>query len=415
MSDTCMDRSAGTWAAARRCSTDAHALLAAVSSAKNTQTTVWAAIGWRCTWIPASVNPRVQPVHGGLSGRRVGVRAEGGERAQVGQALTALLPPGPLPPDGGREAEHQRFVERLVGVAEHAAEQPVDLGLGDGGQRQPSGQVDVAGAVEREVDAVHAGAALKQEAVERRVVLVRLAAEERLNLKAVVPGDQPGHSGELMLSLEADQVPGRGLVLVAQAQAVEDAAEDVGGSGVLLLHRRLTPLPGPRGRQPPRPWHRYTPWPACPRSRTSRKRTRVAGRPPTGPGAAPGALMRRPDDPGPVGRVVPVHQDAGVAVADDGAQAAYPGRDDRGAAGLRLQRHQPERLRVGGGEHQRGRPVPLRELGLRARRLQPHVLADPEVRGQLAHPVRVRPLLPSARPADENHPQLARAARGSPR
>ena len=242
MSDTCMDRSAGTWAAARRCSTDAHALLAAVSSAKNTQTTVCAAIGWMCTWIPASVSPAVQPVHGGLSGSSsVGVRAEGGERAQVGQALTALLPPGPLPPDGGREAEHQRLVERLVGVAQHAAEQPVDLRLGDGGQRQPAGQVHVAGAVEREVDAVHAGAALKQEAVERRVILVRLAAEERLHLKAVVPGDQPGHSGELMLSVEADEVSARGLALVAQAQAVEDAAEDVGGSGVVLLHRRLTP------------------------------------------------------------------------------------------------------------------------------------------------------------------------------
>ena len=70
MSDTCMDRSFGTWAAARRCSTDAHALLAAVSSAKNTQTTVCAAIGWMCTWIPASVSPAFSPFTAGSRGRR---------------------------------------------------------------------------------------------------------------------------------------------------------------------------------------------------------------------------------------------------------------------------------------------------------------------------------------------------------
>src|SRR5271156_4754686 len=52
---------------------------------------------------------------------------EAGERLQVGQALAALGPPGPFPPDGGREAEFQRGVEVLVGVAEHAAEQPVDV------------------------------------------------------------------------------------------------------------------------------------------------------------------------------------------------------------------------------------------------------------------------------------------------
>ena len=81
MSDTCMDRSAGTWAAARRCSTDAQALLAAVSSAKNTQTTVCAAIGWMCTWIAASVeHPAFSPFTAGLVGRLVVGRSPGGGR-----------------------------------------------------------------------------------------------------------------------------------------------------------------------------------------------------------------------------------------------------------------------------------------------------------------------------------------------
>ena len=46
----------------------------------------------------------------------------------------------------------------------------------------------------------------EQEAVEGRVVLVRLAAEEGLDLQAVLPGDQPGEGGELVFPLEADQV-----------------------------------------------------------------------------------------------------------------------------------------------------------------------------------------------------------------
>ena len=49
MSDRCIDRSVGTWAAARRCRTAAQALLAAVSSAKKTQTIVCTASRCRCT------------------------------------------------------------------------------------------------------------------------------------------------------------------------------------------------------------------------------------------------------------------------------------------------------------------------------------------------------------------------------
>src|SRR6266566_9643805 len=66
------------------------------------------------------------------------------ERLQVGQALAALDPPGPLPPDGRTEAELERGVEVLVGVAEHAPQQAVDVRWGDRGQRQPPRQVHVA-------------------------------------------------------------------------------------------------------------------------------------------------------------------------------------------------------------------------------------------------------------------------------
>ena len=110
---------------------------------------------------------------------------EAGEGAQVGQGFAALGAPRPFPPDGGGEAEFQGGVEVVVRVAEHAAEQPVDVGHGDRAERKPPGQVDVAHRVEGEVDAVHPAVALEQEAVEGRVVLVGLAAEEGLDAEAL--------------------------------------------------------------------------------------------------------------------------------------------------------------------------------------------------------------------------------------
>src|SRR4029077_10261428 len=122
-----------------------------------------------------------------------------------GPPLAALHPPGPLPADRRAEAQLERRVEVLVGVAQHAAEQPVDLLGGDRGQRQPPGQVHVAHRVQGEVHPVHPAVALQQEAVEGLVVLVRLAAEEGLHAQAVLAHDQPGHGGQLVLSLELDQ------------------------------------------------------------------------------------------------------------------------------------------------------------------------------------------------------------------
>ena len=49
------------------------------------------------------------------------------ERLEVARGLTARLPPLPLLADGGREAQLEDGVERVVGVAEHGTEEPVDL------------------------------------------------------------------------------------------------------------------------------------------------------------------------------------------------------------------------------------------------------------------------------------------------
>src|SRR6185437_13467136 len=120
-----------------------------------------------------------------------GVAGEPGEGAQVGHALAALDPPVVFPADRRGKADHEGLVEVLVGVAEHAAEQPVDLIRRDRGERQPADQVDVADRVEREVHTEHPAAAFEQVPVELGVVLIRLAAEERLDVEAVRVGDKP--------------------------------------------------------------------------------------------------------------------------------------------------------------------------------------------------------------------------------
>src|SRR4051794_18852642 len=80
---------------------------------------------------------------------------EARERGEVGGRLTAVLPPGPFTPNARREAELDRGVERLVGIGEHAAEQPVDLVTGEAFERHATDEVHVPELVHGEVDAVH--------------------------------------------------------------------------------------------------------------------------------------------------------------------------------------------------------------------------------------------------------------------
>ena len=81
----------------------------------------------------------------------------------------------PTRADRRREAQLEDRVERLVGVGQHRAEQPVELVGGDRAQRQPAVEVDVADGVDRERDAEHPQVALEQPAVDPLVVLVGLA------------------------------------------------------------------------------------------------------------------------------------------------------------------------------------------------------------------------------------------------
>src|SRR6185312_11446932 len=164
-----------------------------------------------------------------------------GERAQVGQALPPFLAPCPFPQDGGGKTDPERLVECLVRVSQNAAEQRVDLGFRGRGQRQAAGQVDVTGPVEREVHSVHPGVALKKEPVELRVVLVGLAAEERLYLQTVLSDDQPGQRGELVLAREAHQVSARLGALIRKAETVQGSLNGIAGGGVVGCHDRYAP------------------------------------------------------------------------------------------------------------------------------------------------------------------------------
>src|SRR5689334_8595314 len=195
------------------------------------------------------------------------------ERLQVGQALAALDPPGPLPPDGRAEAEFERRVEVLVGVAQHAAQQPVDVVGGDRGQRQPPGQVHVARLVQGEVHAVHAAVALQQEAVEGLVVLVRLAAEEGLHAQAVLAHDQPGHGGQLVLPLELDQERPGPRLLEPQLQRPQRLLDNTRGIGTHARTPAREPAASTETETEPEPAEAMAP------VYTSISRSAVAGQP----------------------------------------------------------------------------------------------------------------------------------------
>lgn len=88
---------------------------------------------------------------------------------------------------------------------------------------------------------VHPGAALEQVPVEDSVILIGLTAEEGLNLQAVVPGDQPGHRGELMLTLKPDQVSAGLWMLVGQAETVQGSLDGAAGGSFIGRHDGYAP------------------------------------------------------------------------------------------------------------------------------------------------------------------------------
>src|SRR4051794_38233228 len=107
------------------------------------------------------------------------------ERLEVPGRLAPELAPLPLLADRRGEAELEDRVERVVGVGQHRAQQPVQLLGGDRRERQPAVEVDVAEPVDGERDGVHPQVALEQPAVDPLVVLVRLAAHERVHAERV--------------------------------------------------------------------------------------------------------------------------------------------------------------------------------------------------------------------------------------
>ena len=160
---------------------------------------------------------------------------EMGERLQVLQRLAPRHPPRPFPADRRGEAQLQQRVEVVVDRLEHLPEYPVDLVGGHRGQRHPADEVDVAEVVERVGDPVQPPVAFEQEPVDGLVVLVGLAADERLHPHRVLADRQDRVGLESALARQFDDQPGwaavRALVVeVRQRMLVECVLDD-------LLHR----------------------------------------------------------------------------------------------------------------------------------------------------------------------------------
>ena len=124
---------------------------------------------------------------------------------------------------------------------------------------------------------------------------------------------------------------------------------------------RTTPARAARPRRPAARRTRPPPrrrWPAARRSCGPRRTRGRAAPPPRASSAAPAgcsATAASASAHGP--RPVPVDQQPGPAVGHRDRQPADPGGHHRGAAGLRLQRDQPERLVVAGHRDHVRRPV----------------------------------------------------------
>ncbi len=130
--------------------------------------------------------------------------------------------------DGG-EAELEDGVERLVGVGQHGAEDPVELVVVHRCQRQPRLEVDVAVAVDGEGDGVHPQVALEQPPVDAGVVLVGVAAHEGVDAEGVRADVEADRRLELALAREG-QRDARSLDALARGHLVLDLVVDEVGA-----------------------------------------------------------------------------------------------------------------------------------------------------------------------------------------
>ncbi len=102
----------------------------------------------------------------------------------------------------------QRIKVRIHGF-EHLPEHPVDLVGVDRGQRHPADQVDVAHVVQRVGHPIEPAVALEQEPVDALVVLVGLAADERLHAHRMLADAQDGVGLELAFAGQFHDQPRR--------------------------------------------------------------------------------------------------------------------------------------------------------------------------------------------------------------
>ena len=108
------------------------------------------------------------------------------------------------------------------------------------------------------------------------------------------------------------------------------------------------------------------------------------------------------EDPGVVARIVTGHEESRAAVVDRGGQPAHRGGDHGGAARLRLDGDQTERLVVARHHGHVGRSVPAAQLSLRGGRREADEIGDPEIGGQLLQTFGVLQAR-AARTADDGH------------
>ena len=268
----------------------------------------------------------------------------------------------------------------VVGVLQHRAEQPVDLGRRDGVQREPPVEVDVAEMVDGERDAVHLQVALEQPAVDRGVVLVGVPGRRT---RAPETDCAPTVERTVVFSLRS---PGRSAAKTPGSLSVNSSSFSVRTLADHVRRRRSSPS------RPPRRSRRAIVRAAVRvrRQRLARRSapSRTAGRARPPPGRSSRAVSGSRRDPAQrVGKSSARARATSSPVCPSAhrrTQAADRRGDHRRTAGLRLQRDQPEGLACTTGRRPRSAArYQSGQLGLRHRLHEPDHVVDPERPGQL--------------------------------